>query len=759
MTLSRSQIESWNPGALNDIAEAWDAFGAKVEGLFDRYVDAVTRVNDGYWEGRAAEAAQDRANADRKTALSVVDRLGGLAARARQGFFELDAPLVRARNAIAGAEGDLFSVAGDLRVCDTMAEPSPERVAALQQWQSEIVSAAGDVENADRAVRDALSSCRSELRAMFVSAAALGSEQGRADGELIAAGGELNAESVRRLVEAGTLDPAQLASLAEGHEATIPASHMEYLNQVARSLDGKSPQEIDELMGKLPEEGSRALANSLQIVSNTQVTASVEGDADVPTRGDVGLLPDKIRESLTRDDLVVRSFEMTGGTGFWNTGLNGVADNQAIARIVESGDQQYMNGSELDRRLLDAGRQYLDAQVAHEQNPNSKFEAFVVDGRGSSGDAITEPIFEAVGADKTAVLDAVSDDKHGADLVRDMLSHDWTDDGKAASSMFRFSEQDFAVQDPNNPDDVARATQTGRIMASVGEHLSSSDAWKTLSDIPGADGNSAGQVNPGLLRTLSRSMSEYIPGLTGAEMPDRPGFAPGKWADPNTNGQYTGTANIFALMNTDEVAGKHFTGAAQQTIFDSLGAYAQNPSDRHASYNLVTAGRLEGLIDRGLLIETQDEYQDTAEAAKAAYERKAAAYTLATTVGTYGLDKAWGGDVFNALVAAGGDTLKQAIIGAPPGEAVQAVLTGPSFPAAYHTVLTAVPEIPDEVRAAHPGLFDASGKLTSYEELAARSGGFDKWQDELRDAFIQVGEYDHGTVMQDSYRQVILNDG
>lgn len=36
---------------------------------------------------------------------------------------------------------------------------------------------------------------------------------------------------------------------------------------------------------------------------------------------------------------------------------------------------------------------------------------------------------------------------------------------------------------------------------------------------------------------------------------------------------------------------------------------------------------------------------------------------------------------------------------------------------------------------------------------------FDKWQDELRDAFIQVGAYDHGTVMQDSYRQVILNDG
>ncbi|RDI26837.1 hypothetical protein DEU38_10872 [Rhodococcus sp. AG1013] len=127
MTLSRSQIESWNPATLNDVADAWEAFGSKVEGLFDRYVEAVTRVNDGYWEGRAAEAAQDRATSDRKTALAVVDRLGSLAARARQGFFEIDAPLSRARNAIAGAEGERFAVSSALQLTDTLSESSPQR--------------------------------------------------------------------------------------------------------------------------------------------------------------------------------------------------------------------------------------------------------------------------------------------------------------------------------------------------------------------------------------------------------------------------------------------------------------------------------------------------------------------------------------------------------------------------------------------------------------------------------------------------------
>lgn len=759
MTLSRSQIESWNPGALNDIADAWDVFGTKVEGLFDRYVDAVTRVNDGYWEGRAAEAAQDRANADRKTALSVVDRLGSLAARARQGFFEVDAPLVRARNAIAGAEGELFSVSGDLRVCDTVGDPSPERVAASQLWQSEIVSAAGDVENADRSVRDALAAYRSELRAMFVSAAALGSEQGRADGELIAAGGELSAESVRRLVEAGTLDPAQLAALAEGDGVTVSASHMEYLNQVARSLDGKSPHEIEELMGKLPEDGRRALANSLQLASNEGIITGVTGDADVPERGGADLLPDRMREALTRDDLVVRDFKTVGGSGTWSTDLNGVADNQAIARIVEAGDAQYKVGSELDRHLLDVGRQYLDAQVAHEQNPNGKLEFFTVDGRGSSGAALTEPIFEAVGLDKVAVLDAVTGD-HGGDLMRDMLSHNWTDDGKAASSVFGFGERDFTVEDPNNPDDVVRATQTGRIMAAVGEHLSSPDAWKTFSDIPGTNGLSVGQVNPDLLRTLSHSMSPYLPGLTGAEMPDRPGFAPGAWADPSGNGRYAGTANIFALMNTDEAAGEHFTAEAQKATADSLAAYARNPSDPHASYDLVTAGRLKGLIDRALLIETQDEYQDTAEAAKAAYERKAAAYTAATALGTYGLDKAWGGDAFSMLAGAGGDTLKQAIIGLPPGEAEHAVLTGPDYGSAFYTVLAATPEVPSHLKADYRDLFNSEGDLLPYEALESARPG-DLWKADLRAAFHKIGDPSdgHGTLMQESYDQVVRNDG
>ena len=316
MSLTKNQVRSWNPGTLTQIGEAWDALGAKVEDLFTRYVDSVTKVNDAYWEGQTAEAAQNRANADKKTAIAVVDALEALSNRAKQGFHEVDAPLQRARSAISGAESEQFLVSESLQVTDTSTDPSPERIDAMHKWQHDISEAADAAERADTAVKDALNQGRDGLRATFTAAGALGGEQGKSDGQdLVNNPGGLNQEEIRRLVEAGRLSPDQLADLQSGDPATIPASQMEYLNQISRSLDGKSPQEIERIMDQLPPDAKRALANSLQIVSNPTVTASVSGDPDVPTKGGENLLPTKIRESMTRGDLVVDDFKIVGTSG------------------------------------------------------------------------------------------------------------------------------------------------------------------------------------------------------------------------------------------------------------------------------------------------------------------------------------------------------------------------------------------------------------------------------------------------------------
>ncbi|MGY2060754.1 hypothetical protein ACW9HQ_38310, partial [Nocardia gipuzkoensis] len=70
MTLSRSQLEQYDPRPLNDIAACLKRVCLRIESLFQRYVATVADPN---WQGAAAEAAQARAVADRKTAFALAD--------------------------------------------------------------------------------------------------------------------------------------------------------------------------------------------------------------------------------------------------------------------------------------------------------------------------------------------------------------------------------------------------------------------------------------------------------------------------------------------------------------------------------------------------------------------------------------------------------------------------------------------------------------------------------------------------------------
>ncbi|MFC9841229.1 hypothetical protein ACFVKB_46920 [Rhodococcus sp. NPDC127530] len=761
MSITRTQIESWNPSTLTEIGDAWIALGTKVEDLFTRYVDGVTKVNDAYWEGKTAEAAQNRANADKKTVLVVVDQLEALANRAKQGFHDVDAPLQRGRMAIAAAESAGFRVADDLIVTDpTNPDPDNDRVIEMTGWQREITDAASATETADASVKDALSSARDGLRATFTSAATLGSDQGASDGtQLVSDPAGMNPEQVRRLVEGGELTPEQLDAVNSGNTATIPASQMEYLNQISRSLDGKSPQEIQQIIDKLPPDSGHALANSLQIVSYDKVTATVKGDSQVPTNGGLNLLPDKMRESLTRDDLVVRDFKMVGSAGASSVDLNGVADNQAIADIVRAADPQYKSGSSLDQHLLDVGRQYLDAQVAHEQNPNHAFEYFTVDGRGTENTAITEDIFTAVGDDRVAVQDAVTHPDTGQNLVRDVLTHNWSDNGQAAASMFQFADAEATVEDPDNRADVKSATRSGQIMSAVAENMSTD--WDTLRGIPGTNGQSVGEINPDLLRTVSHSMSPYISDLAGAGRPENPGFDIGTWADTADNNHFGGSSNVFAVMNTDPEAGTHFTQSSIQEILAAEGRYAHDPSAPLAGGALSTAGRIHGLMDRGLILSTEDSYSDKAEQAQAIYDRKAAAYGALTSVGSVGLDRLPGGEFINTMIDAGGDPLKDAIIGKAPGPAPSVALEAPDFYRDYYNILRATPELPPSSRVDFPWAFDSSGELRSWEDVQSDSVTRSLLKDGYQTMFSRLGDPadGNGERMRNGYDDVIRNDG
>ncbi|GAA2053452.1 WXG100 family type VII secretion target [Williamsia deligens] len=712
--LTRSQLESWQPEQLETMAASWRKTGASIESLFSRYVDAVNQTSGSYWEGIAAESAQSRATADKKTAIRVVDTLENLASTAEQGYHAIDAHVKAAKSAIQGAESNQFSVGEDFTVTDLIAGPPSDgaREAARVSWQTAINDAAIAAFNADLTTKQTLDGLRSGLIATFTNAATLSGQQGTSDGrQLVEHPNDLSPEEQERLKDAGSLTPDQIARLQAGDTAAIPASQMEYINALSRSLDGKSPQEIKAAMDKMPPESRSAVANALQIGSNSKVTASVVGDKDVPTNGGMALLPKQMQASLTRDDLVRTS--TPGRVGAPGSGaadkqfaLSGVANNQAIAAIAGGGDHRLQAGSDLDRSLADVGAKYLHAQVQVEQSPHA---SLMVDGHGAEpGHALTESIFSNIGDDKNVVASMVNDPHTGMQFVNDVQTHGWSDDGKAVGRLFTFGDNDF-----DNP-------RTGQIMEAVARASSSNDAWATLSSIPGTDGKSVGELNPELLRTLSKSMAPYISDLAGAA--HSPGFSTGDWADDG-NGKYVGAANVFALMNTDDQAGQVFDAAAYNHQLGLEHTYGQNPTAPGSGADLVGAGRVQGLVDEGTYLAARDEYGE--QAVQQAYERKEQAFNQMNNLAGLGISHLpVGSDEAQTALNMGGDQLKNALIGSKPDSGPSPDAPEPLGPRVnmnYWNVLQGAGKLDPAVTNEFPWAVNEDGTLRSYQEM--RSSG------------------------------------
>jgi hypothetical protein len=581
VSLTRSQIESWDPSALTTIGKNWKSMASDVEGLFNRYKSAVANVNGGHWEGLAAESALNRAESDRCSAVRVADHLERVGQIAMDGYHKVNPPLERARSAIAGAERAGFTVSENLTVSRS-GTLTQEQIHAKAQWQRTITDAANDTASADTQVKGDLNAERGLLRAAFVSPAGLGSDQGRDDArQLLNDPSHLTPEQVQRLVEAGSLTNEQLEALQSGDITDIPASQMEYINALARALDGKSSQEIEDVLNKLPADARQGVANALQLISNPSVTANVRGDRDIPTNGRANLLPQKMYENLTRKDLTTNSWEIVGQWGYNTWNLNGVADNQAAARIADMASPGLKHGTGLDAAVLDAAGQYL-----HAQNAADKDDLFWVDGHSGPGrtedSPLTEQMFQAVADDRPVVANAVSG-REGQALLTDVFTHEWSDDGKAVSDLFDIKTQDAIPEAGNGPDEEL-ARNSGDIAESVARHMS--DHSNDLLRMPDDPSTSAGERNPELLRHLANDLGPYYSTFAGSEaIPDVGHFQ-------TTND----LADMYSVLASDPDAG---VKAAQHTYAQQNVLAAEYGSGEGPSTYAQIAGQMQQALQEG----------------------------------------------------------------------------------------------------------------------------------------------------------------
>lgn len=592
MGFTKSQVQNMDPNVIGNIATGWDNLGTKLEQKFDSYVAKVKNTTGGgYWEGKAAEAAQNRADADRKVAIGMVDEVQAAATTARGVRDNIVTARTNVLNKVASISGEQFLVHDDWSLTDPSGiQDTGQRAARMRLLAGELKTLVDALVTADDNGATTINNLASGLIAKFTDPASLSGQQGTSDGSAIF-DDNIPPDVLQRLIEAGSLTPDQLAALQSGQPVEISASQMEYINAMMRSLDGKSPEDIEAMLNGLPPEAKTGLANMFQIASNGRVTATVEGNYDVPTNGGFNLLPQKMRDSLTRSDLVTadsHTYTSIGPGGFAATtvineiGVNGVGTNQAIARIAGMSDTGMRAGSELDRKVLDVAGKYLDAQVRAETAGDDR-TVFTIEGKGADPkQELTEPMFQAVADDEFAVADAVKNPETGDKLLGNIFQHEWKDDGKTVSALFDTSADD-AVTTPGDPVDAKRAELHGDIAEATADYMS--EHKKDLLRVPGyEDKISAGQLNPELVRSLADDLAPYYSTFAGAEtIPGVDHF------DKKSE-----LADMYAVLASDPEAGVR---AAGHTYAQENALAAQYGSDGTGTYGQLAGQMHSALVD------------------------------------------------------------------------------------------------------------------------------------------------------------------
>ncbi|WP_062989885.1 TPR repeat region-containing protein [Nocardia anaemiae] len=584
----RTFINTAKPEMLTELGDAWIAIGADFEELFAQYVDAVTKVNGTHWEGRCADTAQARALADQKTMQTLADKLDALGQRAKQGYDEINAPLRRARGALTEAQNRRYLIGRTLSLTHPDANPSAEESQKLLDLQAELNDAVRTTMQADIAVRNDLNAARADLRASFISAAALGGDQANSDGKQLADDpSKLSPEAVQRITEAGHLTPDQIAALQRGDTTTIPASQMEYLNQISRSLDSKSTTEIQQIMNKLPPDAQKALANSFQIISNPSVNAGpvAADDKQLPNSGKGGLsqIPKSMQNVLTNH------YDVSQGKPAPNIGGLGLSK---VTEMISQADMGSMPGSEINKSLLQRA-----AEIAPQVDSHTLIST---DHRDGSADGLVQRMVEVAGQDKGAVHDILHGDGlepgNTTNKVLDpLMRHHWNDDGTAVGKMLSWIETDATSPDHNT------SMRAGEAASGLAEYIAKGPA--DLLHVDGGKSHSLGDINPHAVQGISSALSPYIANLAGVDG-DKYLNTPGFKAPDDVNDVYReGAQKIFAVIDSDKDAAIQFNARALDTAGQLQALWTQSVlSDPDNSENGLATGSgiILGLVDKGI---------------------------------------------------------------------------------------------------------------------------------------------------------------
>ena len=123
-------------------------------------------------------------------------------------------------------------------------------------------------------------------------------------------------------------------------------------------------------------------------------------------------------------------------------------------------------------------------------------------------------------------------------FLNNLTQHQWQDDGLAAGGLFDW------VGESADHDSTGRAAETAHALA---EYTSSHS--NQLLNLPDAQGQSLGQVNPELTRDWARAFSPYVDDMVGKNTGDSNGlFAP---LDLDSTVEPANTRHLMSVLYSD----------------------------------------------------------------------------------------------------------------------------------------------------------------------------------------------------------------
>lgn len=634
MGITLADVQNWQPEQIDEVSQA-AAQRARTSGEAAETLRNLSVF--GTWKGEAGEAAQQAINQSattlslsQKEAFLVAMGAGKAAGDVRKVKNDLQSLLDYA-NAAPHVQIDLAT--NTVTPPDTTGWPA-EEIEALRAKTEE-------VENRMVAVLAAAEEADADLARVLTAATGgdpgLPGEQGTNDGQSLQ-DGQLTPEEMARLEENTNLTPEQQEALVRG-DLVLPTSQMEYLNNLSRSLDGKSPAEIRSMIDQMNANGQNggAVADALQLLGNENIKTAGDPAEGVPTHGGMANLPSGIRETFERP---------TRGPAVPTQGTNEqgnptiempdmekpfpeIDNYRDVAAIVSAGDANLQHGTAMDKALLDKSEEILHGT----HNPPYYPWAENVEWTQQRIDPALQDMLNAAGRDQMAVhheLAGADGNTRNDPFIEDLFTHQWADDGAAAGTLLNGTGA--VPTDLTDPTQMEQAIRSGEIMHAVDSFVGSGENSPRLLDIPGTDGQSVGQLNPELTQALAEANKPYIDDMLGNSLDDSQGFRP---LDDMKNPEMPVMRDLFAVIDSNADAATILNSQAYLNGLQYQANFEQSIIDGGTvnTGDLQSAGTLRGVIDSAANIADNDaiEYGNLQEVL--AYESRGMWFDVAKTIG------------------------------------------------------------------------------------------------------------------------------